>query len=85
MAGDVQGKLYFSHDAGLTWTRALAGFPEAKGNIDTFHIAFDAEGIAWVAVEDQLYRSEDRGENWSAFWRAPAAIVALACARSNEV
>ena len=83
--GDVQGKLYFSNDAGLTWTRALAGFPEAKGNIDTFHIAFDAEGIAWVAVEDQLYRSADRGENWSAFWRAPAAIVALACARSNEV
>lgn len=82
---DVQGKLYFSHDAGRTWTQALAGFPEAKGNIDTFHIAFDAEGIAWAAVEDQLYRSEDRGENWSAFWRAPADIVALACVHSNEV
>ena len=66
---DVQGKLYFSHDAGRTWAQALAGFPEAKGNIDTFHIAFDAEGVAWAAVEDQLYRSEDRGESWSAFWR----------------
>jgi len=74
----VQGKLYFSPDAGRIWTRALAGFPEAKNNIDTFHIAFDAAGIAWAAVEDQLYRSENRGESWSAFWRAPAAIVALA-------
>lgn len=82
---DVQGKLYYSRDAGRSWTWSLAGLPEVQGNIDTFHIAFDAAGIAWVAVEDQLYRSEDRGENWSAFWRAPAAIVALACARLNEV
>ena len=82
---DVQGKLYFSHDAGRTWTRVLEGFPEAKGNIDTFHIAFDAEGIAWAAVEAQLYRSEDRGEHWSAFWHAPADIVAVACAQSNGV
>ena len=83
--GDVQGKLYYSRDAGRTWTRVLAGFPEVRGNIDTFHMAFDAEGVAWVAVEDQLYRSEDRGQHWSKFWRAPIAIIALACARLNEV
>ena len=83
--GDVQGKLYFSGDAGRTWSRAVAGFPEVRGNIDTFHLAFDAGGIAWAAVEDHLYRSEDRGRSWSGFWQAPDAIVALACAPSNGV
>ena len=78
--GDVQGKLYFSGDAGRTWTRAVAGFPEVRGNIDTFHLAFDAGGIAWAAVEDQLYCSEDGGRSWSGFWQAPEAIAALACA-----
>ncbi len=81
--GDVQGQLYFSGDAGRTWTRALDGFPEVRGNIDTFHLAFDAGGIAWAAVEDQLYRSEDGGRSWSGFWPAPDAIVALACAPLN--
>ena len=81
--GDVQGKLYFSGDAGRTWTRAAAGFPEVRGNIDTFHLAFDAGGTAWAAVEDQLYRSGDQGRSWSAFWQAPGAILALSCAPLN--
>ena len=82
-SGDVQGKLYFSSDAGRTWTRAVAGFPEVRGNIDTFHLAFDAGGTAWTAVEDRLYRSDDGGRSWSGFWQAPDAILALACCPLN--
>ena len=54
-------------------TRAAPGLgrwlasPKPRAISTPSHIAFDAEGIAWVAVEDQLYRSEDRGESWSAF------------------
>ena len=81
--GDSEGELYYSGDAGLTWTRATEGFPTAKGNIDTFQVAFDAEGIAWAAVEDRLYRSADKGQAWSEFWQAPDALVALACYRSD--
>ncbi len=81
--GDVKGQLYFSGDAARTWTRAVAGFPEVRGNIDTFHLAFDAGGTAWAAVEDRLYRSEDGGRSWSGFWQAPDAILALACATLN--
>ncbi len=83
--GDAQGELYYSGDAGGSWTRATAGFPAAKGNIDTFQVAFDGDGTAWAAVEDGIYRSDDKGESWSDFWRAPAAIVALACYRADSL
>ena len=63
----------------------LPAFPRPRA-ISTPSISpLTPRGLLGSAVEDQLYRSEDRGESWSEFWRAPAAIVAVACAHSNGI
>lgn len=48
-------------------------------NIDTFHIAYMDENTAWVADEDKLYLSQDRGQTWELYWTAPEAILTLSC------
>ena len=75
------GKLFRSDDAGRSWTHVRDGFPPAaRDNVDTFHVAFDAAGAAWAAVEERLYRSGDRGRRWEAVWSASSDIRAVCCA-----
>ena len=75
------GKLFRSDDAGRTWAHVRDGFPAAaRDNVDTFHVAFDAAGAAWAAVEEKLYRSGDRGRRWEAVWNASSDIRAVSCA-----
>lgn len=75
---NVDAKLFRSADAGLTWTHATAGFPATtRHNIDTFQLTFSADGSAWAAVEETLYKSTDRGHSWTATFCAPKPIIAL--------
>ena len=80
--GDVQCQLYRSEDAGLTWTHVTEGFPTStRKNIDTFHVAFSSEGLAWAVVEATLFVSQNRGRSWESFWEAPEQIIMISCRR----
>ena len=79
--GDAEGQMYRSADAGLSWAHVAAGFPATTtGNIDTFRVAFSADGTALAAVDDKLYRSADEGVHWEIAWTAPAPIAMISCA-----
>ena len=74
------GQLYRSDDAGIHWTHVTKGFPQScERNIDTFHIAFDRSGTAWAAVDQTLFCSSDRGQNWTVAWTSPVPIKLIAC------
>jgi hypothetical protein len=77
---NVHGQLYYSENAGVAWHHVSQGFPPStRQNIDTFHIAYMDENTAWVADEDKLYVSQDRGQTWELYWTAPEAILTLSC------
>lgn len=81
------GQLFRSEDGGRSWIHVNNGFPATTAdNIDTFHVCFDKESNAWVAVDRSLYHSYD-SVDWKVAWEAPSTIHALACAlpRSNLV
>ncbi len=75
---DVQGRLFRTDNEGQTWTHVTAGFPAyTKNNINTHCLAFDQQGTAWGAVENNLYCSLDQGKTWSLTWRSPNNIRLL--------
>jgi hypothetical protein len=77
---NVHGQLYYTEDAGGNWTHVYHGFPEStKKNIDTFHIVYEDEDVAWVSDEDTLFQSKDRGQTWESFWKAPEEILMISC------
>jgi photosystem II stability/assembly factor-like uncharacterized protein len=77
---DVHGQLYVSHDAGRNWRHLKNGFPAStRLNINTFQVTFSAEGTAWAAVGNSLYRGLDDATRWELFWEAPSEIAALSC------
>jgi len=77
---DVHGQLFYTEDVGRNWTHVSTGFPEStKKNIDTSHIAYADNDIAWVTDEEILYKSRDRGKTWETFWRAPEEILMISC------
>ncbi len=76
---NVHGRLYHSTDAGHTWHQAGGDWPVTRKNIDTFHIAYALDGSAWGIVQRTLFRSDDRGATWRAFWEAPAPIKMISC------
>jgi photosystem II stability/assembly factor-like uncharacterized protein len=78
----VHGQLYRTEDAGLQWTHLADGFPRSTPeNIDTFHVAFSAGGLAWAVSGSQLYVGWRRARDWSLFWEAPEPIRMLSCRR----
>jgi hypothetical protein len=80
---DVHGQLYRSTNQGVTWSLCEQGFPASVShNIDTFHVAYDAQGAAWAVVGDTLYRSANRGATWHEHWHAPEPIERIACSPS---
>ncbi len=81
---DVRGRLFRTDDAGCNWNHVTAGFPQhTKDNINTHRVAFGANGMAWAAVDNRLYRSSDRGGNWRIVWEAPEKIENLAVDVTN--
>lgn len=73
---NVRGQLYRTTDAGRRWTHVTDGFPTAtRRNIDTFHLVFTAPDTAWATDANVLYRSQDRGRTWDAFWTASETIL----------
>lgn len=76
----VHGQLYHTDDAGFNWTHVNKGFPEStRKNIDTFHIAYSENDLAWVSNEETLYMSRDRGKTWSTHWKAVDEILIISC------
>jgi len=79
---DVHGQLYRTEDAGANWTQVQGGFPDStKENIDTFHVTFSSEGVAWATAENHLFVGRERAGTWSVFWEAPESIRMLSCRR----
>jgi hypothetical protein len=77
---NVNGQLYFTEDAGINWTHVTEGFPEStRKNVDTFHIAYADEDIAWVTDEESLFMSRDSGKTWETYWKAPEEILMVSC------
>ena len=76
------GQLYCSSDFGARWTHVTDGFPATtERNIDTFQVAFSADGTAWATIDDTLYKSDNRGKSWSVMWKAPVRIKQIVCGR----
>ena len=76
---NVHGQLFRTEDAGATWQAIGDGFPSSTvKNIDTFHVAFAADGTAWAVVGRTLYVGRNGGGDWAEFWDAPDRIVMLA-------
>lgn len=74
----VDGRLYRSEDGGTTWTHVSEGFPASTpDNIDTFLVAFSADGTGWAVVDTTLYAGRDRATAWSSIWEAPERIRSL--------
>lgn len=62
---NVHGQLWRSEDAGARWRQVTDGFPDSTvANIDTFHVAFAADGSAWAIADGQVLASEDAGCSW---------------------
>jgi hypothetical protein len=82
---NVNGQLYFTEDAGLSWIHITKGFPySTRKNVDTFHIAFSNEDVAWVTDEEDLYISLDSGSTWSHYWKAPDEIIMLSYNQGDD-
>jgi hypothetical protein len=75
---NVRGQLYRTTDAGENWTHVTDGFPPStRTNIDTFHLAFTKPDTAWATDDTVLYRSQNRGKTWEAYWTASEAILMI--------
>ncbi len=78
---NVDGQLFRSDNAGLSWNPVTSGFPAStRNNIDTFQVIFSSDGSAWAAVDETLYKSDDRGNNWEIAWKTSDEITMLSSA-----
>ncbi len=78
---NVGGQLFRSDNAGINWIPVTSGFPAStRNNIDTFQITFSSDGSAWAAVDETLYKSNDRGNNWEIAWKTSDEITMLSSA-----
>ncbi len=78
---NVDGQLFRSDNVGLSWNPVTSGFPAStRNNIDTFQIIFSSDGSAWAAVDETLYKSDDRGNNWEIAWKTSDEITMLSSA-----
>lgn len=79
---NVHGQLHRTDDAGRTWSHISEGLPQStRDNIDTFHVAFDADGTAWAGVGRELFVGTEKATEWSKCWGAPDEIAMVACRR----
>ena len=77
---NVDAQLFRSEDAGRSWTHVTDGFPSTSDdNIDTFQLAFDAQGSAWAAVAEILYVSVDAGKTWQVSHHFEDPIQQISC------
>ncbi len=72
---NVHGQLFRSDDAGQTWQPVEGDFPPSTlANIDTYHVAFTADGVAWACVDQELFIGSEKGRLWEPVWAAPEPI-----------
>lgn len=77
---NVNGQLFYTEDGGQNWVHVTNGFPvSTRKNIDTFHIAYMKNDVAWVTDEKHLFLSKDRGKTWEHYWEAPGEILMISC------
>ncbi|MEQ9063086.1 MAG: glycosyl hydrolase [Vicingaceae bacterium] len=70
--GSDDGLVHVSHDLGNHWERIDHGLPEdmwvsrvEASNHDTDRVYLSLNGYRWDNFESMIYRSDDRGKNWS--------------------
>lgn len=74
-----EARLFRSENGGGSWEPVNGDFPEALDrNIDTYHVTFTEDGIAWALVENRLYRGTESARFWSLAWEAPETLRRLA-------
>lgn len=82
LGNNVHGQLYLTEDAGHSWTHVTKGFPPmTRQNINTFHVLYAPEGLAWAVVGTAVYLSKDFGKSWTIFTEVPDPIVMISCQR----
>jgi photosystem II stability/assembly factor-like uncharacterized protein len=80
---NVHGQLYRSEDAGRTWTHICEGFPgSTPENINTYHVAFETDEIAWALAGDVLHAGTRRGWDWTSVVRCPEEPIMIAGPRT---
>ena len=81
----AEGRLYRTEDAGQSWSHVTGGFPSVTDdNIDTFQLAFEADGTAWAVVGKDLFVSGNAGLTWRVASRFDEPIFRIA-ATGREV
>jgi photosystem II stability/assembly factor-like uncharacterized protein len=85
LGSNVHGQLYLTEDAGQSWNHITKGFPQStKQNINTFHVLYSPEGIAWAVVDSTIYVSKDLGKSWNILKEVPDPIVMISCQRHRK-
>jgi photosystem II stability/assembly factor-like uncharacterized protein len=85
LGNNVHGQLYLTGDAGHSWAHVTTGFPPStRQNINTFHVLYAPEGLAWAAVDTAVYLSQDLGKSWTVFKEVPDPIVMISCQRPRK-
>lgn len=69
----IDGKMFLmkTYDGGLTWKRMIEGVPILKEGEASFAASnsniFVLGNSVWIATQDRIFRSTDRGLNWDVF------------------
>ena len=75
---NFHGELHVTRNGGTSWEHVKKGFPESTTqNINTFHLSFSRNGMAWAAYDRILYRGKGPATEWECFWTAPEPIKML--------
>lgn len=62
---NVHGQLYRSEDAGRSWQQITDGFPDSTPeNINTYHVAFETDDLAWALAGETLHAGTNRAREW---------------------
>ena len=67
-SGDTLGGIWKSGDGGRTWRKVTQGLPKLAGRIGV-KVAASQPNVVYAAIESNdgiLFRSDDRGERWTA-------------------
>jgi len=74
----IEKGLYVTRDSGATWVHAISG-----NGLDAEGLQIDPANpdIVYAAVWDKLYKSIDRGKNWSVVYTCPEYIRSVLVSR----
>lgn len=82
---NVHGQLYRSEDAGQSWQKIGEGFPDSTpGNINTHHVAFETDDVAWALAGETLHAGTGRASEWEAVVDFPHEPIMIAGPSSSS-